>query len=120
MEFCYKVLLGSLPSDPTSREFCWAAPCGRGSDGSVQPIGSSLGSWFSSEGEVAAEAGFRLITRSSLFPDSAIRGTTKQQSNSLVRTWLICNRKRCCMKLTNSFRLRSIKNILKRFGSFDY
>lgn len=94
MGFCYKVLLGSLPSDPTGLEFCWAASCGRGSAGSVQPTGSSPGSWFSSVGEVEADAGFRLITRSSLFPDSAIRGTTKQQSKSLVLTWLICNRKK--------------------------
>lgn len=108
MGFCYKVLLGSLPSDPASLEFCWAASWGRGSAESVQPTGSSPGSWFSSEGEVSAEAGFRLITRSSLFPDSAIRGTTKQQSKSLVRTWLIWNRKNA-RKLTNSFRSRTNK-----------
>lgn len=117
MGFCYKVLLGSLPSDPASLEFCWAASCARGSAGSVQPAASSAGSWFSSEGEVAAEAGFRLITRSSLFPDSAIRGTTKQQSKSLVRTWLICNRQNtCCIKLTNSFRSRTNKDVLGRLS----
>lgn len=114
MGFCYKVLLGSLPSDPASLEFCWVTSSGRGSAGSVQPTGSSPGSWFSSDGEVAAEVGFRLITRSSLFPDSAIRGTTKQQSKSLVRTWLICNRKNtCCIKLTNGFRPRSTKDMLE-------
>lgn len=35
-------------------------------------------------------SGFRLITRSSLLPDSAMRGTTRQQSKSRVRTWFTC------------------------------
>ena len=33
--------------------------------------------------------GFRLMTSSRRFGDSAISGTTRQQSKSLVRTWFI-------------------------------
>lgn len=104
-EFCYKVLLGSLSSSPASVELCWpcsspAAGCSIGSPGPVQFAASSLDNGFSSEG--CEETGFRLMTRSSLFPDSAIRGTTKQQSKSLVRTWFICGTKQAYIQITFS------------------
>ena len=55
-----------------------------------RPWGTMLegSSWQScgSVGEVCA-SGLRLITSSSLSPASVMRGTARQQSKSLVRTW---------------------------------
>lgn len=79
--FCYKVFVGSRVSILTLLcPLCWRK--------------AALGSLHSPLPEVCCSelpfwdaSGFLLMTSSSLLPDSAIRGTTKQQSKSLVRTW---------------------------------
>lgn len=50
-----------------------------------------LSVWLASK-EVEEDVGFRLMTSSRWFGDSAISGTTRQQSKSLVRTWFIWKR----------------------------
>lgn len=75
---CYNVLVGSRISKLPPWLGCWkkALFCSLHSPGRVCSI------------DFCAASGFLLITRSSLLPDSAMRGTTRQQSKSLVRTWL--------------------------------
>lgn len=106
---CYKELLFTCPTPipAPSPSPGWLHLIGPPS--SIEPIGSSEGPrslpvgwgewlllvvpsvWLASREE---EVGLRLMTSSKWFGDSAIRGTTRQQSKSLVRTWLIWKKER--------------------------
>lgn len=83
--WCYNVLVGSR----VSRLSPWLG-CGKKAlFCALQSPGRaccSIDFWEAS--------GFLLMTRSSLLPDSAMSGTTRQQSKSLVRTWLTCQAKK--------------------------
>lgn len=82
---CYNVLVGSRVSRLPPWLGCWkkALFCSLQSPGRAC---CSTDFWEAS--------GFLLMTRSSLLPDSAMSGTTRQQSKSLVRTWLTCQAKK--------------------------
>lgn len=81
MIFCYNVFVGSRVSVfmlPCS--VCWRKAL-------FWSLHSPLAEGCWSELPFWDASGFLLMTSSSLLPDSAIRGTTRQQSKSLVRTW---------------------------------
>lgn len=79
-DFCYNVLVESLISIAARRPLVGLVK------GSVRSVHSSAGRLEPSGTSFWEEAmGFLLMTKSSLLPDSAIKGTTKQQSKSLVR-----------------------------------
>lgn len=81
--FCYNVFVGSRVSVLTLvRPLCWRKAAFGSPHSPLPEVCSELPFWDAS--------GFLLMTSSSLLPDSAMRGTTKQQSKSLVRTWFTC------------------------------
>lgn len=78
-DFCYNVLVESLISIAARRPLVGLVK------GSVRSVHSSAGRLEPSGASFWEAMGFLLMTKSSLLPDSAIKGTTKQQSKSLVR-----------------------------------
>lgn len=107
--FCYKELLVTCPTPNTSPGwFHLIGPQSSTCSTKASDCPTSLligwgecrllatpSLWLASGGEVEEE-GFRLMTSSNRFGDSAMRGTTRQQSKSLVRTWLIWQDKLGC------------------------